>query len=300
MYTLKTIRREGKWDDNIISKQDLFQQYSLHERDLNIIDENRHFKVSDIIDHNNAILIKFDFIRCIISKDVAHFIIGQQNKKKNMPLLKQLFEDISQLSLNDEFELKIMDTIFANVLRRIANVVKALGSQTSSLIVDKNNNEDFFARLETALISIEFEIDDIYDLLENFDESSVSYDHVDNDKYTRLLNEYKKSYEGHSDDVKKMRAWSKIHLDIYNTMLASKRNTIAEYNLNIQLLMFGISLSSLITSYFGMNIVNHVEESEHAYIVILVSIILAIIMAYAYTLHRYHCLLKSNNKSIVG
>ena len=81
-YNVDIFSDNTLWSSNTFTKQELFVLFpDLLERDLYIINESMNFRISSYSIKKNTMLIKFDFIRAIVTKDNVHFI-DTNNKLK--------------------------------------------------------------------------------------------------------------------------------------------------------------------------------------------------------------------------
>lgn len=277
-----------KWFDSVVTSKDLFARYrSLRPRDLNIIDENKHFKISYMTHRDDIILIKFDYIRCIITQSCVDFIIGKRHTPNDEIVIKKLFDNIRKASVVNDFEIRIIECILMTVTEFYDKKINDMKPLVSSIVADVTKDSDYSAA-DGAIIPMLFQVNDIYDILvETLVDNIPISGHIDKQKYNDLLSFYVKEFEDNKDELEKMERILKAYESRHNTQLARKRNSIAEYNLRINLIILGISCSNLITSFFGMNIKNHLESSTYALIPLIIILLLVIYVTYRISLEVY-------------
>lgn len=316
-FNIIKVTDKGKLEELTISKDELTNTIpTLEKRDFSIIDGRLNFKISSIITKKKTILIKLDYLKCIIYKKIAYFFVSSLNNRPQQ--LINFFDNLIITITNEQningFRLKILEEILLNVAEHFESEIthvapkvnlikKNLGNNSKGTILGRN-----FVDIHSNLLNLNLRIKDIYELFEEIDpdtdiqvqtdfhsdlNSDSDTDHIDKrlkkkelpkkvtqDKITitfeDIIDNYRIRFEDSYQNVEQMINIMDTSLKIYQTYLSVTRNKLTLYTLNLTIVAIFTSFASLVSGIFGMNVENSFEDSSHAIIVISI-IMLAIV-----------------------
>jgi Mg2+ and Co2+ transporter CorA len=107
-----------------------------------------------------------------------------------------------------------------------------------------------------------------------------------------LLDNYKSHFEDYHDNLKRMEQKLDLSLKKLDMYYADKRNQIATFNTNLDIITMAIGIANLVSSTYGMNLKNHFETDSKAFFVVvgsmigLAMIIMVIILKKFNQIHR--------------
>ena len=308
LYNFTSIEINGTKSQLMITKDDLLKKYpSVEYRDLYIIDKNLRFRNSSIIAKKNIIVVKLHFIRCIIQPTSVLLIKLAENDSFNRHIT--LLENSLIISIKDTrrdnlFEFKVLETIFITIRDYFDDITMETLAPKMTYYYDALDGKQLvktvknkgFSELYKYIVTTQSTVEDIRDMLieiadqdtDELDEFYISRndsecdkgDEMRNEFLSDLMNTYKSHFEENTDDLNKMIKLMELIIKLTNIDLADTRNKMAQFDININILMIAITLGGLISSSFGMNVPNHYEDSKFAFIVISACIIAVIIIIY--------------------
>jgi magnesium transporter len=306
IYNFNTIDSDCNEESIHMDKKQLFQIIkSLERRDFYIIDKTNNFRISSIVAKKDSILIKLDYIRCIITSSKAYFVLLDETYQDSMKKLnKKIIDDIQSKddvkTCVNPFEFIVLESILAFMSDMFDNEIDKLSPQISQ-INRCINDADFkinktFTDILQRVMSLRFRIKDIYDLLkdisewnnEEFNHFYLSIDKTDTcDEISQIINNYEKQVEENKDDIEKMEEGLRTRLQILNIGYAATRNDIARLEIKLTMFTVGVTTATLIPSILGMNIVNELEDSNNSFYVIIGSICLITVSIYLLLKKRF-------------
>jgi Mg2+ and Co2+ transporter CorA len=295
-YRVNTFLSNKTWINNTISKQDLFQMIpGLSERDLYIIDETLNFRISSYSIKKHVFMIKFDFIRAIVTKDKVYFI-NTKNQSKSYLLQEGVFRNISKAFIacpdekdkvqeiqaqldarNMSFENRIMECILMSIDMYYTNLLNKMIPKSSHVInSDKDGDLKTIFELKKELISIRFAIKDIYDLLVGLHKYDIDgfEGFLNKETYEQFIDTIEtniRHFEENVDSLDKINDWLDLKLQMVDIDSSRLRTKIDKINLLFSIIIIALTTCSLITGIFGMNLINKLETNNNAFYSVLIA-----------------------------
>jgi magnesium transporter len=279
----------------------------LRKKDIDIFDEDKGFNISSIVVKDDAILIQLDYIRAVVLKNKAflfmsHNISNDHTDQTNKLLveIKKYFEEQNDPD-NDHplpFEIAILENVFVNVSNYYDDILDEIkpifATFTNNLIHSNRFTEKLgkdLVNIQKRQINLHFKVKDIkerlQDILEweedDFQEFFISRkqdENIDTDIIEELIDKYKTFFEEYDDDLEKMSKLIDINLKNMNLHIAETRNNIARYNTKLSISTLGVTIANLISSAYGMNIYNYMENSDFAWFVVVGIMFILIFVVY--------------------
>jgi len=293
VYDLSIINNTGLWTRKKVNGDEIMDLYPyLNARDLYILDENKNFKISQMVMKKHMIIIKIDFVHCIIKQNTACFFnsANPQHSRRLQGIMNALDKalDADADAEGDMiFEIRILETILDEMVKYFDGLKENIRPSINKIINIISNNLDAgeeriptdYATPKIQLIGLEFKINDIKELFDGIidEDDDVKYTRfVGNDAFEEMIRDYQKHFEDDVDDIKQMKGSTDVVIEMTNIALATKRNQIARNNILLTKFLVGVSIANLITSCFGMNIINHLEDYNYAFLGLSISLILVI------------------------
>lgn len=299
MYSFSTLNHVGNESSIKINREQLFKIIkSVEKRDIHIIDEKYNFRISALIAKDEAILVKIDFIRCIITKNTAYFVNSGLPNSSFVKLIQKTRQDI--MTNNGLFPFTVLESILEVATDQFDELISTLtpkvGTFNGLVIAKETINNREFVQIQRDIINLRYKVNDIYELLNNTSELDdnelsdfyLSLQHDDSDEFKKIIDNYKMHFEENSDDLNKMNESVKNTLTMLDLDYAAVRNDLARFDINLTILMIALAFANLISSVYGMNVINHSEESEHAFGAIIIVIVFLVIAIYFLTNYKFN------------
>jgi hypothetical protein len=140
----------------------------LNVRELYTIDKKYCFDISSFIIKKNCILIKFDFIRCIIFKDKVYILdIDNNEVKKITKRLKKTMETYDKKKI---FHIHVIDILFTEICDHFYSIIQMITEEISlnnENIKNGNYNYLHFTVLQSNLVNLEYKIRELKNIAED-------------------------------------------------------------------------------------------------------------------------------------
>lgn len=281
-YYLDIFSRDTSWSSNVFKKYDLFSLFpDLLERDLYIIDETMNFRISSYSTKKKAMLIKFDFIRAIVTKEKVYFI-DTYIKSKSYLLKNVLFKNITKafsFGLNNLdghdhpdvlFENKIIECILMFIDNYYTELLNDIIPKSSKIINSNDDELKTIFEIKKELISIRFAIKDIYDLLGSLGEQEIDkfegfFVEKTFDQFIDTIQSVVYHFEENIDTLNKINDSLDLKLQILDLKSSLLRTKMDKINLLFGIFLICISACSFVTGVFGMNLNNTIQDSIGAF-----------------------------------
>ena len=273
-------------------------------RELNIIGGIRRYTISNIVIKKKSFIIKLDYLRAIVKHDMVYiFDIDNQNVNDFSNYLSNKL--INKKDNETRFELKILDVMISHICIQYNNILDNFLSEVINLdkMLSLNNINISFnniVTLQNKIINFQTRVNDvknvIEELLDSDEDMANIYISKENNPITEhteveyLLENYQKNFQEILNEVSGMLKDIDIRQRILDLNFASKRNNLASLNVKLTLLSLSVSLGTIITGIFGMNLKSKLEDSFVAFIIIIFVIVVLIFIAH-YFLTRIHSIL---------
>ena len=305
LFTFVTIDENGDCSQITWTQQELFKKIpTLERRDLYLIDKKFLFKISSMNYREKTVLIKLDYIRCIIYNKVAYIVSGIGHDTLVDFRLYKLYNSMINSIVNNKntmkFKLKVLEEIFINVsdyfennIEEIAPKVSIISNDLDTDHITTTGNKNFI-NMNNNLLSLQTRLKDIYELFDRISSDNENrdsnYKNIEGDDertkkitFYDLIDTYGNIFEDNYKDAKELLDMLSVMLKITNTKLDFNRNRLSMFNIYLDIIMIGITVSSLIAAIFGMNIPNKLESNGYAFFIVVSFIILIIIITLVLT-----------------
>ena len=113
----------------------------------------------------------------------------------------------------------------------------------------------------------------------------VAQHNVDSMNFTveQLIDTYRKFFENMDDQLDMMKNTLETLLKIIDINIAEKRNDIARFDIKISIITLGVSLATFISSSYGMNLKNHMENMNYSFYIVNSIMVTIIFIIYIFT-----------------
>ena len=262
----------------------------IQPRDFNVIDHKNNFKISSIIIRKTGYILKFYYIRCIVTKDkIFIFNADSNNTKKFIKFFKTNFNNNDLLSCGLPPELKFLELILIYVCNQTDITINQLTEMVHNISLDhvKSSNLSNILNLQNRLIYAEQEYSEIKSVLSDLMSSKEDMfdlylskktcdfkDELDQDdkykldEFEILLENYQNQIVEDLKHIHNLIQEDDIILRLTEIDLADFRNRIALYNTKLSTYSICVSSASMIAALYGMNLDNYLEDLEGGFYLI--------------------------------
>ena len=241
-----------------------------------------------------SFIIKLGYIKAIVKSDGIYlFDIDKPKVLDFSNFLIQKLKDNENKETN--FELKVLDAMLLHICNSFDSTLEESFPQVVTLlqhVSNNNSNFDSIITIQNKLIDFQTNANDVInvisELLASDEDMSKIYISKENnpiDQHTEvefLLENYQKHVQEILNEISGMLKEIEFHQRVINLKFASRRNKLASLNVKLGLFSLAISMGSIITGIFGMNLYNKLEESYAAFLttVFLIFIIVGVFVLY--------------------
>ena len=270
-----------------------------------LFDFNRFKNVNTYLIKENFLILKINGLRCIILKNNVWFITNNKN-------IISEFEKINKeflIQYNNDFILSIIEYIIDILIKDGERKVNEF-NRSFEFNIKKNYKNSSLKFKDLYFINIEtndlYELySDIIELLQYLLENNDDLDGIINicdEKNKQLIEELENILENGINilkdlinDFKNIQNKIDNYKNITEIHLDSVRNNIAILTVNIEFMSLLFSFGAFISSIFGMNLSNEMEELDGGtYMIFSICIMFMSFMGYVY-LRRYKNYIGINN-----
>lgn len=282
----------------------LFREHpALTERLLNLIDTRFHFRDSEIVIRKNIIVLKIYYLRCLLTIDRLYV---SKDLEKHVPqdavhtVVQYVIYAIKQRGDTRRFPIIAMESVFTHVRdhfdRKIIHETSREVVRYQTIVNDTSvGHGELFAKsfvdFYNNLSTLRAKIGDITDLFKEFDE-------MDDDDVAKFVLDYEKSdISTYVTDVRELFEFFRAQFDEnYNDLRRQKetidgmmkivqlyqghtRNVMAKFSILLDFVLIACMVPTLVFAAYGMNMPNHIDQSENGFWVIwVVTITIAIVI----------------------
>lgn len=283
-----TIINENSIYEKHISDADIMKMDSdIKIYDLNMIKNESRYTISTILVRENSIILAIENIKCIIFPDYVIFFT-----MFNLPI-----ENIKNLILTNKnnvkpYELKILDCLLSYITSFYSDKINTMIPEIINLISNNTeNNIKEIVKRQNCLNKFKIKVNELKDILDELIENEEDKHTINN--HFKCQNNFKEieiileTYENYIQDIlnniEGILKEIEINKNLFSIDLAINRNVFAKMNAKISIISLGISSGTFISSIFGMNLKNNYENSNLAFILIIIFIVLiSIITSFLY------------------
>lgn len=259
-----------------LQKKEISERFGMHSRDLRPVYLSHQLFTISV--RGEAVVVNLGKLKMIIGVQEM-FIFPMKNEKKLRKFTEALVTKLQKRVGEDKsipFEFLVLETAFTFVLEDISKHFDAFEKQLEKLLeeISESPSQENFGKLllkkkeililekpaqeiKNALYEVlddeeeieelwisknkktDFEEDDVESILENLLEQVTEISHKLSDKKENI------------DDTQ----------EIITLKLASTRNTVIQYDLLLSAFAVIFSAGTLVSGFFGMNLLNHQESN---------------------------------------
>lgn len=95
-----------------------------------------------------------------------------------------------------------------------------------------------------------------------------------------LIEMYEKYFEDMDDQLGMMRNTLDVLLRIIDINISEKRNQIAKFDIKLNIVTLGVAFATFVSSSFGMNLQNHLEDMDAPFFVVNALMVIIVILIY--------------------
>ena len=236
---------------------------SIKQRDFRLFSNDLRSDIAMIINKENALLVKFNDISCIIMSNRCHFI------EFNSVLSKKFIEYIKTLNLTTQ---NLINNAFENILIYLSNEIDEFLEKSFKIFKEYSIDNFGKGQLKSLLKfqhNVLFELDNYQEYLEslnNLVDNKESYPLLFNENlnFEQTLYTYSNQISEDIKNIKRLIKKVEIFLELIDISLAEKRNKFARTTLNLEICSFTYSISLFSTYLLGSNLKNNMENSDYA------------------------------------
>ena len=280
----------------IISKEKIQERLPyLNNRDLRLLKNDIRSDISYLVFKNDAILIKFDYIAVIIfNSNHAYFIkFKDSGSTKFLKYIKNSFnlETSSQMSFKlfiFELILNYLSEITDDFLEKSFAKYSSLSIETfvskqltdilkfqHTVLLEKNKNQEYYESL--------------IELVNNNLNFLLTTEHIkERENVENFINSYINRIK---EDIKNLDRLSReidTFIGLINVRLGEKRNKYALKTLNLGMFTTTLSISYFFVFMLGTNLKTHIEDSDYAFYIVMLVIIIINIPIYFILKNIFH------------
>lgn len=252
---------------------------NLKDREFNILNKKRIYNISTILIKNNSIILKLDFIKAIITKDLVILFDIENIDVENFSKYLVCNNDLNSETIH---ELRILDNILSYICSIYDN---KLDSEMANFLTLVNNintgNNDFnnLVKIHNQLVNYQTKVSDIKNVIDELLASDEDMSKIyvsrennpidDHNEVELLLENYEKHTQEILNEISGILKDLDINQRVMNLNYANSRNKIALLNLKLSYISLAVSCSALVPSIFGMNLKNNLETSFTAFMLVI-------------------------------
>jgi len=272
------------YESTLISRNELINKIPelacSEPRDLSILDNTS--KISHIAIRSKCYVLKLDFIRAIITKDKLYILkIIKNDFVESLKINLHKYQEQNNLY----FELNALESILELVSRNITNELNVIIPESIRMLnLVQNNVKEFnpFIRTRHEAINLEYRVKEVFNVIteisEEDEDMSAMYLSVDREinnhvEIENLLETYQKKLEQNQNELLKYMNEMENMKDMIGIVQDNRRNQLATKNLQLTALNICLTGSTVISSLFGMNITNYIEDIDGAFYVFFILLV---------------------------
>ena len=262
------IENESTYDDTLSNKNILDLDNDIKNHDLDLIKNDSRYKISTLLVRKKCIIIVIDEIKCIILNDkIIFFSIEQEladiikkisSKTKETIGFSVLDKILSYITskYNDKVNITINDTI--NLLEN---------TQYKKSLKEVVKQQNFLIRFKIKVTELKEILDELIDNNEDLQSINNSINSDNPKEIEIILETYENYIQNILNNIEGILKEIEINQNLYSIDLAINRNLLAQMTAKISIVSLGISSGTFISSTFGMNLNNHIEDDNYAFVV---------------------------------
>lgn len=268
------IDRKFNFKEKEMFKADFVKLFSLNIRDLRPVYSS--VQVATILQRSDILIINLGFIKAILSKDEIYFL--EQSKNNELTNFLNLLKGQDYQKVNNFYLWmieKILDQKARQMRDKVANVNEKVNKVLPKIrksLADKNLTELLLlkkrvSKLETRLGEIREAVKEILDDQEEFNDlvavSSINMGYEDADEETEsILENFIEQIEDFIGNIYNAKEEVQDTEEYINLRLSSRRTNIVKFDLIATIFTLNLSFLAVVVGFFGVNLKNHLENSD--------------------------------------
>lgn len=272
------------------------QSNNLFPRDLRKIDTSNVDVAPVIAVRKGSILVNMLFIKALVkSNRVYVFDVnqgGDHNSKMQVRKLGVFMYDLeSKLkiktnasnNLNQAYEFKALECILVNVIAVLEGELATQLAKAKTILRDLDSDIDR-GKLKTLLVEskklavfyqksalIRDVLDELLDNDDDLERMHLTNPSEDTAELELMLESYYKQCDELVQRAETMINDIKSTEDIVNIILDANRNSLMVFELRIAIMTLAFTVATIVPAFYGMNLKNYIEESDVAFVAVVVS-----------------------------
>ena len=288
MFDIKRVDSQNNETVKSLSWEQL-KALGLEKKDKRIIDENLGFKISFLVGRDKFILIKLDYLRCLLFADHLDLFISLCHQTRER--LDQFVYDLkiaisSGQKEGKPFILTVLEEIFHHVHNSFIIHINTIRPEVKKMNNNSINNNTVdksrVFKVQKDHLQLHYKIKDIYELLHEFssekDENRIDELIIEKNikgQLFDLIDNYASYYEELVEELDQMDELINYMIKLVNIGVSETRNSLARIATFLSIVSIAISTGNLVLSSFGMNFRNGLD---YRFSFLVVNIIVATII----------------------
>ncbi len=269
------LNKDGSFREKDMKKQDFVKKFSLNIRDLRPVYSK--VQVVTILQRGKVLIINLGFIKAILSNEQVYFL--QHFQSESLEIFLKFFKSYNIKDI-DNFYLFILEKILDRKSRQMREKISKINNKAEDLLPKiKNNISDHnliellylkkkVSKIETRLKEIREAVREILDDSNEFaDLVSISSNNNKDDfeEAESILENFIEQIEDYIGNMFSTKEDVQDTEEYINLKLSSRRTIIGKFDLIATIVTLGFSFLAVIVGLFGVNIKNHLENNEMAF-----------------------------------
>ncbi len=293
MQCLK-INLNGQTEEVAVDRRSLSQQFDLHVRDLRPIFSLR--QMPTIARRGRCLVINFRAVKVLVGEKEV-FIFNTEEDRISELFIPLLTERIITREEESRFEHVVLDAALEHMLRKtLTNFEKAkhLVERILAMLRTQHHDEIFekllsakkkLSKLAKNTRELNEILDDIMDDNEELEDMYLGKKPKETDDLESILENVVEQLEDISNRIDELDENIDDTQEILTLKLSSRRNKIIQIDLILTSATAILAFLALVTGFFGMNILNKIEQRFDVLLWILGGMILFSIISGALLYH---------------
>jgi Mg2+ and Co2+ transporter CorA len=278
----------GNFIQKDITRSEVVSMFNVNVRDLRPILIKK--QVTTLFRRNDALIVNIRDIKIILDDRKALLFFENENQEAR---IVEFFQSKGQDALaNTTFELFMIEQAFGYVFQKITHkfsTIKKLLDKTLKKLSEKPTDEYFeeLLNLKRKIGKIETQMENIEELLqellepENISELALQKTTTDKqlDEIESVIENLYEQSEMINENIDEINENLEDTQQILTLKIGTRRNTIIRFDLIVSFVAAVFGFLAVITGFYGMNIRNHAEQNDNAFLIIALLLVLILIGA---------------------
>jgi Mg2+ and Co2+ transporter CorA len=275
----------GNFIQKDISRNEVMSMFDVNVRDLRPILIKK--QMTTLFRRNKALIVNIRDVKMILDDRKALLFFENENQER--PVVEFFKNKAKDALQNTTFELFMIEQAFGYVFQKITytfNTIEKLLEKTLKKLSEKPTDEYFeeLLNLKRKIGKIETQMENIEELLqetlepENISELALQETSTEEhlDEIESVIESLYEQAEMINENIDEINENLDDTQQILTLKIATRRNTIIRFDLIVSFVAAVFGLLAVIVGLYGMNLRNHAETDDSAFL--LVSIMLFIIL----------------------